>query len=206
MNKYLKLCAVFSLLLLVVSRAAAGDEDLDSLVNWLPGSYSSLVQHEMDSSFAHVVMKIVPVPSLASNTKVNWYYMVQAMAHDSTNPYIQRVYSVRRVEEGMIEFKAFEFTSKEKKYEVAANIEALENLSMRQLRQKIGCEMYFQMSDDGFIGGTHGTACRNENGVWVKSELTIRKDGMRIWNRGYDSTNELVWGDESKGYILIKNR
>lgn len=199
------ICLVVSVIL-PTAPIMASDQDIDSLKVWLPGSYSSQKQHEINEEYAHVVMQIVRLPQLNESKTALWFYVQQAMIQDTLSPYFQRVLLVQRVEEGMIEFQVFEIKEGSTKYRIASNLELLNMISVKDLERKTGCELYFQVSDDGFIGGTHGTACRSKENsqMWIKSEITIRADGMRIWDRGFDATYSMVWGTDDGGYVFLK--
>lgn len=198
-------CLIGSIIL-PTSQVLASDQDIDSLKTWLPGSYSSKKQHEVNEEYAHVVMQIVRLPQLNANNAALWFYIQQSMIQDTLSPYFQRVLLVQQVEEGMIEFQVFEIKEGSTKYRIASNLELLSMLSIKDLKRKNGCELYFQASDDGFIGGTHGTACRSKENsqMWIKSDITIRADGIRIWDRGFDATHTMVWGTDDGGYVFLK--
>ena len=181
------------------------DEDFDSLAVWVEGNFSSGLHHENDSTYADIDVHMKRIWHHREDGA--WFYGEQAFASTPDAPYKQLVYKMSRVEEGMFEGVVYSIGEAADSVVGAwKDTTLLEQLSYDDIRAQIGCEVYFQATGVSYIGGTHGTACRSSvKGLsYVVSEITIEYDRLVVWERGYDSRDEQVWGAEKRPYWFFR--
>ena len=67
-----------------------------------------------------------------------------------------------------------------------------------------GCRVIFERVDGNtFTGGIDGTGCPSSlvGATYLTSDVTLRSDRILIWDRGYDTRGEQVWGSTAGPYI-----
>lgn len=194
-------------ILCAVSTAVAQnkpDEDLDSLLSWFDGNFSSEQHSRYDSSYLDIDLHMKRI--WQDRTDGAWFYVEQALATAPDKPYRQRVYRVRRVEEGMFESVVYALPNPDSVVGAWKEPERLGDLTPEGLRQRRGCEVYLQATGLSFTGSTHGTACRSDiNGAsYITSEVAIMPDRIVSWDRGWNAANEQVWGADKGGYHFFR--
>ena len=206
MTRFVLLCSLIFLASLSVGNAQTekGDEDLDSLLAWMDGDFSSARHHRHDSSYLDIDLHMKRIWS--DRTDGAWFYVEQAMAETPSAPYRQRIYCVRRVEEGMLESIVYELPDPRAVIGAWSDPTLLGELRPEDLKQRRGCEVYLQATGVSFVGGTHGTACRSAlNGAsYATSEVVIMADRIVSWDRGFSAAGEQVWGAEKGGYYFFR--
>ena len=188
----------------VCAQTEKGDEDLDSLISWLDGDFSSERHAQYDSSYYDIDLHMKRI--WRERDDGAWFYVEQSMASKPQAPYRQRVYRVQRVEEGMFESIVYELPDPASVVGAWYDLTLLGELQPEDLRQKRGCEVYLQATGKSFVGSTHGTACRSAlNGAsYATSEVTIMPDRIISWDRGWSATDKQVWGAEQGGYHFFR--
>jgi len=203
-----RLLLVTSLLILSASSTALAqnkpDQDLDSLLSWFDGNFSSKRHSQYDSSYLDIDLHMKRI--WTDRTDGAWFYVEQALATAPEKPYRQRVYRVRRVEEGMFESVVYTLPDPDAAIGAWKDPERLGDLTPEMLRQRRGCEVYLQATGVSFTGSTHGTACRSDiNGAsYTTSEVVIMPDRIVSWDRGFNAANEQVWGAQNGGYHFFR--
>lgn len=183
---------------------ARRDVDLERLLPWMEGSFSSAAQAARDTSYFDVRLHMKRIWS--DRTDGAWFYVEQAMATSQDRPYRQRVYHVHRVEHGFIESAVYAF--KDPKAVVGAwnDTALLTGLSPRDLVPRRGCEVILQADYGSYLGRTMGTACASDirGASYATSEVVIRHDRIESWDRGYSAENVQVWGAVKGPYIFLR--
>ena len=206
MTRFLLRCGLVLVAGLAVCQAQTlqGDEDLDSLLSWMEGDFSSARHHQHDSSFLDIDLHMKRI--WHDRTDGAWFYVEQAVAANPTAPYRQRIYRVQRVEEGMLESIVYELPDPKGAIGAWQDVTRLDELQPDALKQRRGCEVYLQATGVSFVGGTHGTACRSAlNGAsYATSEVVIMPDRIVSWDRGWNASGTQVWGAETGGYHFFR--
>lgn len=186
------------------AQSAKRDEDLDSLLSWMDGDFSSERQARFDTTYLHIELHMKRI--WVDRTDGGWFYVEQALASRPDAPYRQRVYHVNRVEEGMFESVIYELPDPNGAIGAWQNPDLLDNLSPEELQLRRGCEVYLQATGESFIGRTHGTACRSDlqGASYATTEVEIRAQGMLSWDRGWSAIDEQVWGATKGGYVFLR--
>lgn len=94
--------AAFTLLFLLnLSFVSYSQRDVEALVEYMVGSFSSIEQAEKDSNYFNIELEMVQL--WKDRTDGPWLYIEQAVAESKDKPYRQRVYQVRKRSDGKIE-------------------------------------------------------------------------------------------------------
>jgi hypothetical protein len=179
----------------------AADSDLEQLVQWMTGTFSSQRQSSDDPDFRNIVLHMVPIwPQRDDGV---WLYVEQAVAESADRPYRQRVYHVRHVGEDLYASSVFTFDDPMSRAGAWREKSPLADLKPSNLEPRDGCTIYLKRRPDGaFEGSTLGRLCSSElyGASWASSEVVITSDGMVSWDRGWNDAGEQVWGAETGGY------
>lgn len=180
------------------------DVDVERLLPWMEGSFSSEEQHKQDTAFLHVVLHMKRIWKDRSDGA--WFYVEQAMAAAQDRPYRQRVYQVRRVEQGMIESAVYTLKNPDAVKGAWQDTTVISALSPKDLVKRRGCEVFLQADFGAYHGRTMGMACASDlrGASYATSEVTIRHDRFVTWDRGYNAANEQVWGSTDGPYIFLR--
>ena len=195
---------LFTLLITVVSYPQS---DIDLLVKWMTGSFSSEEQASQDTNYFNIELEMVQI--WENRADGPWIYVEQAVAGYKDKPYRQRVYQLKKESDGKIESIVYtipyplRFAGDYKK-----NI-ALSGLIPDSLVLREDCKVVLYMADAGcFEGSTVDNKCNSNlrGALYATSEVVIKEDRLICWDRGFDENDKQVWGVEKGGYIFMKGR
>ncbi|MCA9286400.1 MAG: chromophore lyase CpcT/CpeT [Phycisphaerales bacterium] len=207
-----QVCTAAAILLLGVAAScrstpvSVSDPELDRVVAWMSGSFSSAAQAQADPEFRDVVLHIVPIwvdrEDVAAD--VRWLYVEQAMAARSGAPYRQRVYRVGPGPNGTIRSDVFALPDPPESFAGAWRFSRpLAALGPDDLFPREGCTVYLlARGDDTFIGATEGIGCTSDlhGAAYAVSEVVLTADVLQSWDRGYDAEGRQVWGPTKGAY------
>jgi CpeT protein len=86
-------------------RKVTKDVDLERLVIWMSGSFSSQMQAQADTNFFDIRLKMAPI--WKERRDGFWLYVEQATASHTDKPYRQRVYHLSRVDDKTLKSDVF---------------------------------------------------------------------------------------------------
>ena len=181
------------------------EDDLSLLASYMQGSFSSDEQSQKDTTYFNIILHMKRI--WHQRTDGIWIYAEQASATSADKPYRQRVYRLTQLSDGSIESAVFTFPDPLKYAGEWKNDNPLEDLNPSKLTQRTGCSVFLVKNDDGsFSGSTKGKDCESElrNAKYATSEVTINKERMISWDRGFNDSGEQVWGAVKGGYIFKK--
>ena len=170
----------------------------------MQGSFSSEQQAKKDTNFFHITLDMFPIWEDHENGK--WLYVEQTAAWTPGKPYRQRVYHLTQEKDGRYRSTIYKMPTP-KKYVGGFNApQVFDSLSVDSLEVLQGCDLVFSFENGSFSGITKGKECTNTWGkaTYATSEVTISKDVMLSWDRGWDDDDKQVWGAETSGYIFKK--
>lgn len=183
----------------------AGETDLQQLVHYMVGDFSSQAQSQRDSDFYDIRLHIRPI--WTSDKANHWLYVEQATASAESKPYRQRIYKVEK--EGAGGFKSIVYTLPEPanwagKYKTP---EAFDQLKPAELSLREGCTVFLKKQKDGsYTGSTQGIGCEStlRGAKHASSKVTITKKALHSWDQGFNEKGEQVWGATKGGYEFDK--
>jgi hypothetical protein len=193
------------LLLLSFSLTVYPQRDVEALVDYMVGSYSSEEQAEKDSSYFNIELEMVQI--WKDRTDGPWLYIEQAATETKEKPYRQRVYQIRQRSDGKVESIVYSIPNPLRFAGDYKKEFPLLRLIPDSLSQKSGCEVVLYRADDGYFeGGTVDKNCTSDlrGASYTSSEVMIDRDKMITWDRGFDENGNQVWGATKGGYIFKK--
>jgi hypothetical protein len=198
--------ATFTLLFLLnLSSVSYSQKDVEVLIDYMVGSFSSEEQAEKDSNYFNIELEMVQL--WKDRTDGPWLYIEQAVAESKDKPYRQRVYQLRKRNDGKIESLVYTIPDTLRFAGDYKKEFPLLRLTQDSLILKEGCEVVLYQADDGYFeGSTVDKNCGSDlrGASYVTSEVKIDKDKMISWDRGFDESGNQVWGATEGGYIFKK--
>jgi hypothetical protein len=179
--------------------------EVDILLQWMTGSFSSKEQAEKDTNYLNIELEMVEI--WKDRKDGPWIYVEQAVADHKEKPYRQRVYKLNKRTDGKIESivysipDPFRFAGDYKK-DIPLLRLLPDSLSLRE-----GCNVILTRVDEGYFkGNTKEKKCKSklQGAAYATSEVTIKENKLISWDRGFDDTGKQVWGSVIGGYIFVK--
>jgi len=212
MSKYRFLAVAGIIVILILSMAISAGEkkgypnDLTRLIDYMTGSFSSAEQAEADSAYYDIRLQMFPV--WLERSEARWFYIEQARSDYPDQPYRQRVYRVSQIDDSTFQSSVFELPDSHRFIGAWRREIPLGNLTPDSLIAREGCDIILVKQGNVFVGGTQDNNCPGSlrGAAYATSEVTIKRDAMISWDRGFDTEGNQVWGSEKGGYIFKKIR
>lgn len=179
--------------------------DLERLVSWMTGSFSSQHQAEVDSNFFDIRLHMVQI--WPDRTDGKWLYVEQAVANTLEKPYRQRIYRLTQIDDVTFQCTTYSFNNPSRFTGEWKKFAPMAQMTPDSLSAKEGCSIILKKHDEeAFIGSTPGKECVDKflGASYATSEVIIRKNELTSWDRGYNENDEQVWGSTQGGYIFRK--
>jgi len=179
--------------------------DVEVLVDYMCGSFSSKEQAEKDSSYFNIELEMVQI--WKDRTDGPWLYIEQAVAESKDKPYRQRVYQLIKRSDGKIESIVYTIPDPLRFSGDYKKEFPLLRLTPDSLLLREGCDVVLYRTDYGYFeGGTIDNKCSSylRDASYATSEVMIDKDKMISCDRGFDENGNQVWGATKGGYIFKK--
>ncbi len=179
------------------------DPDLETLAEWLAGSFSSHAQSVADTSYFDIRLEMEPV--WTDREDGHWFYVEQAVAAHRDHPYRQRVYHLTADEPGVYRSDIYLLPDPLRFAGAWSDDEPLASLTPDSLALKDGCSVFLSRSGDGaFEGETVVGECGSDlhGAAYATSEVRVTADALLSWDRGWDAEGNQVWGAENGGYVF----
>lgn len=178
---------------------------IDLLVDYMTGSFSSEEQAKNDSDYFNIELEMVQI--WKDRTDGPWIYVEQAVVESKDEPYRQRVYQLKERSDGKIESIVYTIPDPLRFAGDYKNKFPLVRLAADSLTLKDGCEVVLYRADAGhFEGSTVDKNCPSDlrGASYATSEVMIDKNKLISWDRGFDENGNQVWGAKKGGYIFKK--
>ena len=201
----MKRLAALICLLIFTPASLAGESDLDTVLDWMSGSFNSAAQAAEDSAYYHITLEMVPI--WPGQQGVYWLYVEQATAASRSEPYRQRVYRLSESPEGVIESAVYLLPNPDDVIGAWKDQGLLDGLSPDDLELREGCTVFLHRVDkDRFVGSTRAEECTSSlrGARYATSHVIVTPAGIESWDRGFDASGEQVWGAERGAYIFMR--
>jgi len=193
----MKHITVFICLFVFITPSSQAD-DIDTLVQWMAGSFSSQAQALADTSYFDIRLEMVPIWKELNDGY--WIYVEQAVADHLDRPYRQRAYHVTEQEGGLIKSEVYSIPEPLRfagDWRTNTPLETLdwrtntrrETLSPDSLEVHEGCGVILKReSDILFTGSTVDNKCLStlRGAAYATSEVNVGPDRIESWDRGFD--------------------
>ena len=191
--------------LLCIGFNSYSQNQIDVLVDYMTGSFTSEDQAKIDSNYFNIELEMVQI--WQDRTDGPWIYVEQAVVENKEKPYRQRVYQLKERKDGKIESVVYTIPEPLRFAGDYQKDFPLIRLTPDSITLKEGCEVVLERNDVGYFeGGTVGKNCPSElrGASYATSEVMIDKDKLISWDRGFDENGNQVWGAKEAGYIFKK--
>ncbi len=180
--------------------------NLDLLVNYMEGSYSSEKQAKKDTVFLHITLDMKQI--WPYRTDGAWMYVEQTAGWTPGKPYRQRIYHLEQVSENLFSSTICSFPNPKAYIGGHLNTTMFDTLPIDSLKVLEGCALKLRYENGIFSGSTELSKCENSwgNASYATSEVEISRGELYSWDRGWNDKDEQVWGAVKGGYRFIKQR
>ena len=201
--------AVAAVLLLAGGPVARAESRAAEVAAWLTGTFDSK-DAASDGAAVRIIIVSVPKSRIASGFPV--LYREQAALPKLDEPSLQRFY--RLVEDGeVVRLRAFDPKDPLIVRGKWRDPSTLALYGSNDVRERPGCEIALKRVGERWEGGTpeglHATAqaaCPStvRTAVRTASAVTLSKDELVQWDRGFDGKGTQTWGSVEGGTTFLK--
>ena len=189
----------------------------DRLTDYLLGRFDSKDQSVTDPTYFAIQLETCRVEAKPLGPRV--VYVEQARMDTLSAPYRQRLYVVEPVDDDNAISRVLEFA--DPKPWIGAckrDIEPIIDTAIATPRPGCGVQMHW--TGDHFEGATgerrwdgdqfaidpKGTRCQSTlNGAtYATTDVSLTRDGLKSWDRGWDASDKQVWGATIGGYVFVR--
>lgn len=177
--------------------------NLDQLVDLMVGSFSSMKQSEDDKDYFDIRLEMIKI--WPESTDGQWLYVEQAVSTHLEKPYRQRVYHVTELENSKYSSAVYELPNPEKYIGAHKDSSKLSLLDPSLLIKRQGCAVILEkIKDNVYSGSTNAKTCLStmRGASYATSIVTIDKDKILSWDRGFDAKDTHVWGADKGAYVF----
>ncbi|HIK13703.1 MAG TPA: chromophore lyase CpcT/CpeT [Leptolyngbyaceae cyanobacterium M33_DOE_097] len=178
------------------------DQQAQEVVQRLTGKMDTTRQAASNPKVAKVQMTTCLLQQPEANQSRFLLYQEQALLEDLSKPYRQRFLEISP--------QPFSQTVRSRAFK-PTNPTAFVNFCDRPLVQRVFspqdlgeavCSVFLKRVGEDYVGVTPVTGCpANVRGaVRITNQITLRKDEMDTWDRGFDAKGKQVWGAQSEAY------
>jgi len=182
----------------------SNNSDVDILLAWMTGSFSSAEQAETDTNYYDIRLEMIQIWKERNDGP--WIYVEQAVAEFKDKPYRQRIYQLIP-ENNIVKSIVYSFNDPLRFARDYKKENPLKQLSPDSLKLRNGCAVYLRrISEDTYKGSTKDKECESvhRGATYATSEVTVKTDRIFSWDRGFDADDDQVWGAEKGGYVFLK--
>lgn len=188
----------------VALQAQKRDKDLETLVKYMQGGFTSAAQAAVDTNYYDISLHMTRI--WEQRTDGYWLYVEQAVTKMLDKPYRQRIYHVVHQADGS--FESAVYTLPDDKAAVGAwkNPTLLAQVTVEQLETRKGCAVILKKEGKAFAGATNGNDCESNlrGAKYATSKVSITKKGINSWDQGFDAAGNQVWGAENGPYLFVR--
>lgn len=205
MKQYFTFLSFLIAILTTISiRAQDTSPDLDQMVEWITGEFTSAEQAGKDKAYKSASLNNIQIWPNATNGA--WIYSEESLNSDPDNPIQQRVFFISEITDSEFSIDVYNLPNKENYIGAWRNPETFSDISVFDLRFKDGCTLFLFYDGFQYAGATNTGTCPNdtEGATYTTSSIILVPDEIHLWDRGYDMEDKLKWGSE-KGPYIYKN-
>jgi len=180
-------------------------DDLDTLADYMTGSFSSAEQAKSDTNFSDIRLQQARI--WPNRTDGYWFYVEQAAAENLDRPYRQRVYHLFQKSDSLLQSTVYTLPNPSDFVGAWENPTVLAELTPEDLTEREGCAIILKKyGNEAFVGSTESLRCDSKIGgaSFATSIVLINATEIYSWDRGFDMEGNQVWGARTGGYIFKK--
>jgi hypothetical protein len=177
------------------------DQAAERLFRWLQGTFDSIDQAAADPEYFSVRMVICPLDLPELGPRI--LYVEQATTDNLAAPYRQRLYRIEALEPESALSRVFTFGNPRAAVGLCAGEGTAPGAAT--VAEKEGCSVSLAWEDEQFAGGTTGQNCPSElGGAYATSEVTVQRDRVTSWDRGFEADGTQAWGIDKGPYQFLR--
>lgn len=203
----LSLCIFVPLFLVILNSCTPPQNNLNLLLTYMTGSFSSQEQSKADTNFSDIRLEMVQI--WKNQMDGYWLYVEQADADQIDKPYRQRVYHLTQINDSTFKSSVYYIPDPEKYIGEWKNKNPLAGLTPESLKEKEGCAVILnRQGNDTFVGMSESLKCESDRrgADFATSIVLLTRAMMYTWDRGFNMEGDQVWGATLGGYIFKKIR
>lgn len=188
-----------------VGQKKVSKSDLVEVCKMMSGVFNSAKQSQQDSSFFNITLHMIPI--WQHRTDGYWLYVEQAVTQQMHKPYRQRVYHVYLNGDKEIISQVYELKNPASVVGAWNEVMPLSHLTTDSLELRDGCAIHLIKTAKGkYVGSTPEKKCLSSlrGAAYATSEVTLTKNKIISWDRGWDNEDRQVWGATKGGYEFLK--
>jgi CpeT protein len=201
------LSAIVPLCFILLFSCTQPQNNLDLLLSYMSGSFSSQEQARADTNFSDIRLEMVHI--WKNQMGGYWLYVEQAAADQIDKPYRQRVYQLTQVNDSTFKSSVYNIPDPEKYIGEWKNKNPLAGLTPDSLKEKEGCAVILnRQGKNAFVGMSESLKCESDHrgADFATSIVLLTKDMLYTWDRGFNMEGDQVWGATLGGYMFKKIR
>lgn len=194
----------FILNLFEINQVKASDNRYNLLCNTITGSFDTRNQSTSNKNFRLSFLEIVRI--WEQDESAFWIYLEQSIDGMRNEPILQKIYRVDAINNDQFVLQSYDLPNPQKYVYQWTNPSFFNNIKPSELIQATNCSMILKWNDNGFQGEVEEKKCADNfrGSTYLSTKLKIEKDRIELWNQGFNSNNELVWGSKNGPYIFEK--
>lgn len=184
------------------------ETELDQLAAWMSGTFVANTPSGTQASGTAAtraaadggdVLHVVPIWVGRHDVKPDerWLYFELTGAEASKAPDRQRVYRIGHGPNGTIRCDLYELPDPPSTYAGAwRGAHPLSELAPIELFPREGCTVFMVRTGGAFVGSIEGDGCLDttDGATYMTTEMVVSPDMIQVWDRGFDSRGQQVWG------------
>ena len=212
------IAVIVAVVVMVAAPAAAGslEDDLELMMRWFAGEFDNnqqvQAQKEMEEppeqphDWIHSIFTPVDLPAFGDHV----FYVEQYMDGDPGKIYRNRLYSFAiNEEEQAIQLTIYSFPDAKAAVGAHEDPSKLSGASPETLRTVPGCEVYWTLEGDRFLGEMKEDACRIDSKrlgktIIIDDDLVLTEDEIWISDRAVDEDGNWVFGNKEGIHHKLK--
>ena len=198
------LCFLIAVLTSLSIRAQDTSPDLDQMIEWLTGEFTSAEQSSKDNAYKGATLNNARIwPSAANGA---WVYSEESLISDPESPIQQRMFFISEITDSEFSIDVYNLPNKENYVGAWQNPKAFSGISVFDLKFKDGCTLFLFYDGFQYSGETNKGTCPNDLGdaTYTTSSIILVSGEIHLWDRGYDSEDQLKWGVNKGPYVYKK--
>jgi hypothetical protein len=208
-SKFFAQAAIYSafLCLFIASATSVADEPssaVNTFADMLEGTFDSSAQAIDNSEYLDVTVRhcTVAVSDLPTAKSSGRFLALRQSVSTGETPYRVRILRVFAGESSdTVRVSSYSTVRGVNVADLCFKPADQRTVSYRILEEE-KCTTESRLKDGEFTGGTTGEGCTNSRAgaVRMTSEITLNKQGMTSWDRGWNAQGQVVWGPEAGPY------
>ncbi|KAA3635645.1 MAG: hypothetical protein DWP97_04380 [Calditrichaeota bacterium] len=202
----MKKIILLSLLIIIAGTAHADNPEilLNQFMNKITGSYSSYEQAAADSYYIDLHLNVKEIWKTEDSSR--WLLLQTSFSSDTLYPYKNQLFHLYPYALNLIRIDIYSISEKKAFFKTVDSSLAFDTTFLEYVSISANCELYLNHIKSTFAAYSKSDKCPNNlrGASYANTDIELDGDELYIWERGYNSKDEQVWGPLNGGYIFKK--